>query len=241
METPASHCKEETELLSLLKEAHEILFNALNSLSGTTPPTHESSFLCSAADSACVAADGYILLRENGRVNASKLLIRPMVEAALFATAVVKRKGFYFRKRFSELVEEGKLRGNAPQVKAQVEKASDDLAAFLQKNDPTYPINKTVVTVFEAAHEADLEGVYQVFYRLYCQYTHGNRNAACGQLDGLTDPHDTFLATWCLWQMLVLLPQHTPANIPSLTSLEDRFNRANANMLTASGANGPTK
>jgi len=228
-------------MLSLLKEAHGILCNALNSLNGTRPPTHEASFLCSSADSVCVAADGYVLLRENGRVNASKLLVRPMVEAALFATAVVKRKGFYFRKRFTELVEEGKLLGNSPQIKAQVQKASDDLAVFLKKNDPTYPIRRAVVTVFEAAQEADMEEVYKIFYRLYCQYTHGNRNAASGQLDGLTDPQDTFLAAWCLWQMLVQLPKHTPAKIPSLTSLEDRFNRANANMLTALGVTCPTK
>ena len=185
METPAAHCKEESELLKLLKEVHEILSKALNSLNGTTPPTHESSYLCSAADSVCLAADGYIFLRENGRVNASKLLIRPMVEAALFASAVVNVKGFYFRKRYSEFVDEGKLRGNAPQMKAQVKKASSDLAAILQKGDPTYPIKEGAVSVFDAAHAVGMRDVYEIVYRMYCQYTHGSAKAARGEFDGV--------------------------------------------------------
>ncbi len=210
-----------------------MLSKALNSLNGITPPTHESSYLCSAADSVCLAADGYIFLRENGRVNASKLLIRPMVEAALFASAVVNVKGFYFRKRYSEFVEEGKLRGSAPQITAQTKKASSDLAAILKKGDPTYPIKEARVSVFDAAHAVGMRDVYEIVYRMYCQYTHGNAKATRGEFDRLTDPNDTFFAVWCVWQMLVHLPQHTPAKIPALTSLEDRLYRANNKMLSA--------
>jgi hypothetical protein len=64
----------EIEFLKLLKELQPNLVNALNSLAGKKPANLSSSYLGRIAVTVNRASDGYLLLRESGRMDASKLL-----------------------------------------------------------------------------------------------------------------------------------------------------------------------
>src|ERR1022692_2161194 len=103
MELPIEHCKEELELLNLLKELRCVLETALNSLANQKPPSAESRYVGDAAKSVNIASDGYILLRESGRVHASKLMVRPLIDVVITSTSVTTKKGFLFRVAFTEL------------------------------------------------------------------------------------------------------------------------------------------
>jgi hypothetical protein len=72
------HGADEIQLLELLKQVQKILADALKSLGGKSPPTPESNYLSRAAVSVNKAADGYLYLRESGRVSAgAALCLRP--------------------------------------------------------------------------------------------------------------------------------------------------------------------
>ena len=117
METTTAHCKEELELLTLLKELRCSLGTALDSLANQKPKSAESRYVGDAARSVNIASDGYILLRETGRVYASKLMIRPLIDVVIKATAVVTKKGFLFRVAYTELQELKKLYEKIPQTR----------------------------------------------------------------------------------------------------------------------------
>ena len=87
------HSPQEMELLQLLKELQEILANAVNSLGGQTPKSPEAHYMGFVAKSVNTAADGYLVLRQAFRVNASKLLIRPALEITLAGAAVERTNG----------------------------------------------------------------------------------------------------------------------------------------------------
>jgi hypothetical protein len=99
----------EVQFLGLLKELQPVFVGALNSLGGKKPPDANSSYLGRVAITVNRAADGYLFLRESGRMDASKLLVRPALEAVFSGTAAMKNKSFLFRKAYSEWKEHKKL------------------------------------------------------------------------------------------------------------------------------------
>jgi hypothetical protein len=104
------HSQQEIEALQLLNELQKVLDDALNSLSGKppaeSPEAHYMSFVGKAVNT---AADGYLVLRQAYRVNASKLLIRPALEVVLAGVAVETERGLLVRKAYSEWKERGKM------------------------------------------------------------------------------------------------------------------------------------
>ena len=95
--------------MGLLTEVQQLLAHSLNSLGGKSPATGEAAYLGWAAVSVNRAAEGYLWLRESGRVAASKLLVRPALEATFSAIAVIKKHGFLLRKAYSEWEEDKKM------------------------------------------------------------------------------------------------------------------------------------
>lgn len=226
----SAHCPEEIELLKLLKELQSIMAQALNSLGNKKPPTAESLYLSYAANSVNLAADGYILLREPGRVHASKLLIRPMFDIVLSATAVAKKKGFLFRKAYTELEEAKKIYEKNAANEAGAKKALEDLKRRFQE-EPGYPIECKQVNARYTADVAGLLPVYETAYRIYCEFTHSAMRAVQGQLNEATDPIDTTNVIWCVLTMLDHLQKHTPANVPDLTSFQKKVLEGQAALL----------
>jgi hypothetical protein len=226
----SSHCAEEIELLKQLKEVQGILTTAINSLGGKTPPTAESRYLGNAAKSVNVAADAYILLREAARVDASKLLIRPMFDIVISATAVTKKQGFLFRKAYTELEEAKKMYEKNPANEAGAKAALEALKRNFSAK-PGYRIECKRVDARYTAEVAGLLPVYETAYRLYCEFTHSAMRAVQGQLNEATDPVDTTMVVWCVLIILNHLKSHTPAKIPDVASLERNVLKAQEKML----------
>lgn len=226
----SAHCQEEADLLKQLKELQGILTVAINSLGGKTPPTAESRYIGNAAKSVNIAADAYFLLREAGRVDASKLLIRPMIDIVISATAVATKRGFLFRKAYTELEEAKKLYEKNPVNEAGVKKALEDLKSNFSAK-PSYPIECKRVDARYTAEVAGLLPVYETAYRIYCEFTHSAMRAVQGQLNEATDPIDTTMAIWGVLIMLDLLKRHTPADVPDLTAFQSKVLRSQAAML----------
>jgi hypothetical protein len=227
------HCPEEIELLKLLKQLQIILAAALDSLGNKKPSTAEAGYLGYAAKSVNTAADGYVALRELGRVDASKLLIRPMLDIVLSASAVMKKKGFLFRKAFTEFDDARKI---GPQDNARLDKANkalEELKQRFQQVEPDYPIACKRVDARYTADIAELPHIYASAYRTYCEFTHSAMRAVQGHLNNATDPIDTSMAIWSVGEMLNHLKKYTPAEVPNLSPFDKRLELATHNMLNA--------
>lgn len=204
-------------LLELLNKVQPILADALNSMGGKIQPKPESEYLSWSAVSVNHSAGGFLYLRESGRVRASKLLVRPALEATFSGIAAVNDRDFLFRKAYTELCEDKKLFANGEDNKKAVELALEGLKGAFRQNCSEYPIKCETVSVWETAKMAGLLPVYETSYRLYCQYTHGAMRAVTGQLDETTDTADTSTVIWCVLKMLEHLKQHSPAQVPDIS------------------------
>jgi len=210
------HGPEEAELLALLTQVQNVLADAIKSLGGESPPSPESFYLGWAAVSVNRAAEAYLWLRESGRVAASKLLVRPALEATFSGAAVIKKHGFLFRKAYSEWEEEKKMFAQHPAGEGASNKNLEDLKRAFEKIDPAYPIECKRATTRETADAAGLLSMYDGPYRIYCQFTHGALAAAQGHLDDATDAWDTHVVIRCVLVVLDLFQRHTPAEVPNL-------------------------
>jgi hypothetical protein len=200
----STHCPQEIALLTLLKELQSILAAALTSLANKTPLSIESRYIGDIAGAVNIAADGYIWLREPGRVQASKLLIRPMLDVVISATAVAKKKGLLFRKAYTEFVEMTKTFDKTPANAARAAAYLERMKRAFQK-EPGYPIACKQVDTRYLADVAGLLPTYDSAYRVYCEFTHSAARAVRGHLDEPTDPIDTSMVIWSVMSMLGLL------------------------------------
>jgi hypothetical protein len=221
-QTP-NHGPKEVQLLALLKDAQHLLAEALNSLGGKSPPTPESAYLGWAAVSVNRAAEGYLWLRESGRVGASKLLVRPALEATFSGVAAIKKPGFLFRKAYSEWKEDKRMFAHDAGLLAEADRQLDKLKLAAKRARPGCPAECKPVTVRDAAEMAGLSNAYESAYRVYCNFTHGAMSAVQGQLDRATDTIDTDVVGWCVLMMLNQLKEHTPAQIPDLNPFKKRL------------------
>src|SRR5258706_3038337 len=195
------HGKEELAALALLRNLQGLLAAALDSLGGQRPPTAEAHYLSWAAVSVNRAAEGYLWLRQSGRTNASKLLVRPPIEAVLNATAVQNERGFLHKLAYTEFKRELKLLGD-PENRAAAEENFNQFERLILSKEPDYPLKRQTVTIKDAAKAAAMEDLYQTTYAIYCKYAHGALRAATGDLDPATDQFDTHIVAWCVLTIL---------------------------------------
>jgi hypothetical protein len=221
----------EIEFLKLLKELQPTLVNALNSLAGKKPANLSSSYLGRIAVTVNRASDGYLLLRESGRMDASKLLIRPALEAVFCGTAAVKNKEFPFRKAYSEWDEDKKLFARDTSGKKDADAYLKHLQEQFTKHNPDYPVIHKTISVKDTAEMAELLPAYEYSYRIYCKFTHSAMRAVTGNLDQGTDLYDTPTIVWCVLFILKQLKQHTPAEIPDLNVFDQRIALLDAELL----------
>ncbi len=218
-----SHSPEEVQLLALLREVQSVLSNALNSLDSNSFAKPETRYLGWAAVTVNRAADGYLMLRESYRVDASKLLIRPILEAFFSAAAVMKKRGFLFRKTYTEILEEKKFHPKNSATETDFQRILKEMEQLFKKDDPIYPIEHKRVDVRYTAQVAEMLPVYEVAYSTYCLFTHGAISAATGQLNKSTDDLDTQFVVRLVIMMLELLQKYTPAKIPDMASFLSRL------------------
>jgi hypothetical protein len=212
----------EMKLLTLLKELQSLLTDAINSLD-TKKLTPETRYLSICAITVNQAAGGFLILRWNGNIYPSKFLIRPILEATLSSRAVMKKRGFLFRKAYSELLEEKKAFPNDSKTEAHFKSILNELESFFKKCDPRYPIEYKKVDIRYTAELAEMLPLYEVVYRTYCKFTHGGIDAALGQLNKMTDDLDTQFVVRLVFMMLEQLQTHTHAKIPDLLPFRNRL------------------
>jgi hypothetical protein len=170
------------------------------------------------------AAEGFMLLRREARLPASKLMLRPAIEATISAKAALAEKKFYFQKVYSEWKEDLKLFERDPAKKKEEELLFEQFRARFTREHPGYPAEKTKLSLLDAANYGgpDFINNYEYAYRLYCQWTHNTMRSVLGKLPS-TDHIDTSIMCWCVLSILDLLRGHSPAVIPDLTQAKKRL------------------
>jgi hypothetical protein len=222
------HGPKELQLLALLADVQRLLAEALNSMAGKSTEA-ETSYLMWASVSVNRAAEGYLFLRESGRVNASKLLVRPALEATFSAAAAIKKPGFLFRKLYSEWEEDQKMFSNDAAALAAAKQGLHSLKRAAKQARPSCAVECKRVTTRDAADAAGLSKAYEGAYRTYCKFTHGAIQAVQGHLDSATDAIDTDVVIWCVLKILHHVRENTPAKVPDLQPYEKRLEATDAN------------
>src|SRR3981081_1013085 len=92
----------EQESVALISEIRNALCDAITSQEGKPHPAYSFSYLYYSAGYVNRAADGFVVLRENGRIDASKLLVRPAIEAMFRMTAVSQKPELFYRIAYNE-------------------------------------------------------------------------------------------------------------------------------------------
>ena len=161
-------------------------------------------------------------------------MVRPMIEVVITATAVTKKKGFLFRKAFTELSEMKKLYDKTAANEATAKATLEMLKKRFQE-EPGYPIECKQVDGRYTAHVAGMVQAYDTAYRLYCEFTHNAVRAVRGSLDHTTDPIDTTMVIWAVATVLNQLKAFTPADVPNLTPFNERIERAQKAIFAAWG------
>lgn len=178
----------ETTSLELVLAMQDELRNALNSLAGKTSHGLLDHFVVFLAKHINSAAEGYICLRKASKIHASKLLIRPSIEAALRIAAVQGKPELLYRFAHKERTEDRKL------YKPQATKLGEDYDIKDKKEwedftreykvlFPTHQLLEQDISLFDAAKAVGLDWYYDVYYRLYCSFTHALLRGTSGSLN----------------------------------------------------------
>jgi hypothetical protein len=180
----------ETRSLELVCEIQTQLAAALNSLAGRKHRGLEDVFPVYCASHVNRAVEGYILLRRQFRLEASRLLIRPTIEATIKMLAVRNQPDLLYRIAYSEWLEEKKFIVSAAQTGgadylSQHEAKWKEFRKAYCDHFPQHNLADKKLFLQDAAVAAGMEAYYDSAYRLYCQFTHAAFRATTGGLDGL--------------------------------------------------------
>lgn len=191
----------EAKSLQLVLDMQLQLAAALNSLTGKQHKGIEDVFPVYSAGHINRAVDGYVLLRKTGRIDSSKLLIRPALEATIKILAVRKRPELLYRIAYTERLEDQKWIGAAARRQggdytAQDKKNWEEFKKSYSTHFPGQPLIEQKLLLRDAAVIAGLGDYYDSHYRLYCQFTHAAFRAVSRDLDEL-DTHDNRTMALC--------------------------------------------
>jgi hypothetical protein len=174
-------------------------------------------------------AEGFIFLRKSGAIDASKLLVRPLIETMFRVAAIQKKPELFYRIAYSEtIVEDPKwIRPAANREGETFDEAahSERFKEFKEQVSeqlPNVPLEDKYIPVWEIAQVAGMADYYDSYYRTYCRYTHGALWAIGGLLTDLTDPADNRVMGRCTWSVLNALTS-IGAKSPNLQSLCQRL------------------
>jgi len=218
----------ETELLTLLSDLEVELTAALNSLGGTVPNAITDRYYLNVGKYILGAADGYLILRRQNRVDASKLLVRPAIEAMVRVHALRQKPEIFYQIAYSERLEDHKwLRAAAEKTGMPYAKDDPDPPGWgefekaFQREFPKVPLERSKLSLRDAAVIGGLEDYYDSHYRLYCQYTHAALRAMGGHSDEISDSADTRTMILCAFAALGALTD-IGAESPNADSLHAR-------------------
>lgn len=214
--------------LELLEDVQSELRYALNSLGGRQADGLLQHYLFYSASHINKAVEGFIYLRRNKRVDASKLLIRTVLESFIRMRAIQKKPELLFRMAYSEFEEDKKwVRSiNGATAEETLQKIASQWQTFKLEYQRTYPehlMSEKSLKLREAATHASVESYYDSHYRLYCHFTHGAFRATAGDLNNLeSEDVDTMII--CAFAALDAL-NSIGASCPNFSSLERRISQ----------------
>ena len=227
---PAHTYEEEQRSLTLLCDIQQELANALNSLGDKQSRGALDDYYFQSADYVNRVAEGFISLRKSGHIDASKLLVRPLIETMFRVEAIQKKQELFYRIAYSEtIVEDPKWIGSAASRagatfdEAAHSKRFKEFKEQLSKQLANVPLEDKDISLWEIAQAAGMAWDYDSHYRTYCRYTHGALWAIGGFLTDLTDPDDNHTMGRCTWSVLNALTS-IGAKAPNLQSLSQRLN-----------------
>jgi hypothetical protein len=226
---PEHAYEEEQRSLSLLCDIQQELANALNSVGGRQARGALDKYYFYSADHLNGAAEGFIFLRKSGRIDASKFLVRPVIETMFRVEAIQKRPELFYRIAYSEsVVEDPKWIGSAAKRartgfdKDPLSKGFAEFKAKLVRQLPNVVLEDKYISVWEIAEAAGFAHYYNSHYRTYCRYTHGALRATGGSLRNLTDREDNRVIGFCAFSAVNALAK-IGAEAPNLQSLLQRL------------------
>jgi len=228
--TPAHAHGEEERSLNLLCDMQQELANALDSVGGQQSRGALDNYYFYSADHVNRAAEGFIFLRKSRRIDASKLLVRPVIETMFRVEAIQKKPELFCRIAYSEsVVEDPRWIGPAARRAGATfdedthSKRFEKFKAKLSKQLPNVALEDNDISLREIAEVAGFARYYDSHYRMYCRYTHGALRAIGGFLTNLTDPEDNRVMGFCTFSAVNALAK-IGAEAPNLQSLLQRLN-----------------
>jgi hypothetical protein len=233
---PTHVYEEEQRSLTLLCDIQQELASALNSLGRKQSRGALDNYYLHSAKHLNRATEGFIFLRESGRTDASKFLVRPAIEMMFRVEALQKKPELLYRIAYSEsIVEDRKwIRPAASRAGAIFDedahsKRFAEFKAKLSEQLSNVTLADKYISLVGIACVAGMAGYYDSHYRTYCRYTHGALWAIGDFLSDLTDPEDNRVMGLCTWSAVNALAA-IGAEAPNLQSLLQRLKeQANRN------------
>ena len=212
--------------LQLLRDMQAELRDALNALGGQQSDGLLQHYPFYSAAHINRAVEGYIFLRESGRFDASKLLVRTALEAVFRIQAVRKKPELMFRIAFTEFQEDKKWvrpfnRPDTEDALQAIERHWQEFRQAYHSKYPEHPLSEETLSLWSAAESAGLDGYYDSHYRLYCRFTHAAFRASTGDLNDFED-EDNRTMTLCAFAAVDFLTS-VGAPAPNLPELKRRL------------------
>ncbi len=230
MSTPDTEITADESVFQLVCDMQTELRDMLNALGGKQGDGLVEHYQFYTAGHINKALEGYVLLRLNGRVAASKHLIRPVLEGVIRVTAVRKSPDLMFRIAFSEFEETRKWvrpfnEGQGIDGLQEIDRQwSEFESAYVQKY-PEHNCIKKKLTLRCAAENAGIDSYYDSHYRLFCLFTHGAFRATTGDLEDF-EPEDNRTMALCAFAILDCLVSLGAAPT-RMTSFKRRISQLN--------------
>lgn len=149
-----------------------------------------------------------MLLREGGRIDPSKLLIRPMIELMIRLQIAGSKPELFYRMILTERlkrnqwIEGAAKRAGTPHDKKLEVADWSKFRAHCLALCPSTDLKEEGISIRTLAKEIGLLDHYHSVYSLYCNFTHGALQVVTGTLDQLSDTRDNQTASGCVLSTL---------------------------------------
>jgi hypothetical protein len=217
----------EGDSFGLLRQMQRLLAGVLKSVEGKWGAGLFEHYLVHSSGYINRGADAFIALRETGRVDASKLLVRPAMEMMFRQQAVLEHPELLYRMAYTERLEDRRLilpvytRAGKDYERLD-QRQWNEFSGKYSKQYPKHAREDKKLKLSDIAKAANMDGYYNSYYRLYCQFTHGSFRAMVGGLK-LSDSEDNPTVAACVLGALRALNIGVRVDVPELGVLQQRL------------------
>jgi hypothetical protein len=216
----------EAASLQLLRDIQAELCGALNWLGGKEKRCLLDVLVFHMAMHMNAAAGGYVCLRSLSMLDASKHLIRPIIEPAIRIAVLKAKPDLFYRLAYRERIQTKKFRRATATRKDVNDDAGDEEGwkQFTREYTAGFPDHQLLekgLPLSDAADAVGLLWLYDIWYRLYSRPIHAALSAVTGA-DNFADPYDNWIAAFCTASAVeATIPLGAAA--PNLSSLRTRL------------------